>query len=378
MPQGPPFDPNLVTSEGFEGRPLWGPDYASRTSGAARAPTGGGLQYSPQTTGAAAQSGTIPIGQYSGDLGAGIGGGIGNIALLLGAAGEGGTGFYEDALQAYRALQDPDFDLSSLTPAQYRIAATMQPEVFEAQLPGEASLISDSPLARAQQAEGVLGLGEIARTGLPEADRLAAAEGARSVRGALRGGEESAIRSLRRRGRLGAGQELLARETGGREAADLASRLGSDLQRQTLERRLSALSQYGSAAGALRGQDIGVEQSRADAMNRFKEFAALQRQQAAQYGAGARERAQGYNVGTAQDVANQQSQANYQTALQNIERQNQARQTSFQDQLAKTQGIAGAYGSLARDADAEQAAKADQIRGLGGLGGAVGGIGGLF
>lgn len=370
---------NLIGTEGFEGGPLWG---GPRTS---RPPTGGGLQYNPaaaappQTLSALGGAGTIDPRFYGADLGAGLGGGLGNLAVLLGGAGEGARPALEDALQVYMALQDPDFDLSDLTPAQYRIAATMQPELFEAQLPGDPSLIADSPLARAQMAESVLGLGEISRTGLPEADRLAAEQAARAVRGAIRGGEESGIRSLRRRGRLGAGQELLARGAGGREASDLAARLGSDLQRQALDRRLQALSQYGSAAGALRGQDVGVEQSRADAMNRFKEFAALQRQQAAQYGAGARERAQTYNVGTAQDVANQQAEANRQAALENVERQNQMRQQTFQNQLARAGGIAGTQAGLAGVGAAEQKAKAEQLQLIGrSIGGGLGGLGGLF
>ena len=321
-----------------------------------------------------ASPGAITGAQVGGGLGGGIGGLVGNIALLAGAAGRGGKRYLKDALEVYQKIQDPDFDMRDLTPAQYRIAAEMFPETFEAQLPGEAQTIADSPLARAQQAESVLGLQEISRTGLPEADRLAAEEAARAVRGAVRGGEESAIRSLRRRGRLGAGQELQARTAGGRGATDLAARLGSDLQRQALERRLQALGLYGSAAGALRGQDIGVEQSRADAINRFKEFAAVQRQQAAQYGAGARERAQQYNVGTAQEIANAQAQADYQTAQTNIERQNQLRQNLFTSQLARAGGEAGAYRDLYGHAERKRTEKGGQIQALsGGLGQALGG-----
>jgi len=324
----------------------------------------------------------VTAAKVGGGIGGGIGGGLGGLAVLLGAAGKGGKKHLKAALEVWQMLQEPDFDMSDLTPAQFEIAATMQPEVFEAQTAGDPSLIADSPLARAQQSESIIGLGDIARGGLPEADRLAAEEAARAVRGAIQGGEESAIRSLRRRGRLGAGQELLARGAGGREATDLASRLGSDLQRASLDRRMQALSQYGSAAGVQRGQDVGVEQSQANAMNRFKEFAAMQRQQAGQYGAGARERAQGYNVGTAQDISNRQAGADYQTSLQNLTRQNELRQQTFADQLAKTQGVAGVYGNLYMDAEAKQRAKAEQIQGVGaglgqGIGGAIG-LGGLL
>jgi hypothetical protein len=321
------------------------------------------------------------LAEVGGGIGGGIGGAIGSLIGLL-DKGRGGKRYLKDALEVWQMLQEPDFDMSDLTPAQFEIAATMQPEVFEAQTAGEASLIADSPFARAQQSESIIGLGDIAREGLPEADRLAAEEAARAVRGAQRGGEESAIRSLRRRGRLGAGQELLARDVGGREASDLAARLGSDLQRASLDRRMQALSQYGSAAGVQRGQDVGVQQSQANAMNRFKEFAAMQRQQAGQYGAGARERAQGYNVGTAQDISNRQAGADYQTSLQNLTRQNQLRQQTFADQLAKTQGVAGVYGSLYGDAEAKQRAKMEQYQGIGaglgqGIGGAVG-LGGML
>lgn len=346
----------------------------------ARPATGGPLTVDQPATTTAAAGGGIQPGQVGGSLGAGIGGGIGNILLLAGAAGKGGKEFLKDALEVWRKLQSPDFDMRDLDPAEFKIAAEMFPEQFEAQLPGEASLIADSPLVRARQAEALRGMGEIATGGLPEADRLAAMEAQRSVRGAIQGGEEAAITSMRRRGRLGAGQELQARTAGGREASDLAARLGSDLQRQALERRMQALSQYGAMAGGLRGQDLSVEQSRADAMNRFKEFAATQRQGAEQYSAGARERAQGYNVGTAQGIADANEAAKYQTALQNLQRQNALRTDTFNADFARTQGQAGVYGDLARNADAEQAAKAAQIRGISsGVGGALGGIvGGLL
>jgi hypothetical protein len=331
--------------------------------------TGGGLTLSDRS---------LLGGAAGGSIGGGIGGALGNILLLSGAAGRGGKRYLKDILGLYEGIDLPEFDMSTLMGPTYQMAAERTPELYNAQLPGDAQLIADSPLARAQLAQSVAGLGEIAQTGLPEADRLAAEEAARGVRGALRGGEEAAIRSLRRRGRLGAGAELLARSAGGREASDLAARLGSDLQRAALERRLGALGQYGNAASMLRGQDIGVEQSRADAINRFKEFAALQRQQAEQYGAGARERAQEYNVGTTQGLSNAQQTADYQTALENLQRQNQLRQQGFQNELSKTQGMAGVYGNLYRDAEAQQAAKAGQIRGItGGLGQGIGGVIGL-
>ena len=385
--------PPLITTEGFEGGQLWGPG--------GRPPTGGRDIVTPQAApslGAlypslAGRGGTLSLGarQPTGggpnyqrsiigsDIGGGIGGAIGGIFNLIQGTEAGGAEFRQDALRAFQALQIPDFDFSDLTPPQLRLVGLMSPEVYEAQVPQEVKLIMDSPQARSQMEEALRGLGEISREGLPELDRLAAEEAANQIRGALQSGEEAFITNLRRRGRLGAGAETQARSVAARGAAELGSQLGRGLQQETLQRRLQGLRDYGSAAGMLRAQDVGVQQSQADAMNRFQEIAAAQRQQAAQYGAGARERTQAYNVGTQQRLAEGQELSNYETQLENIRRQNELKQAQFGAEQFKAAGIAQQYGGLAQQADAKRAAEERNIQLIGGgIGGAIGGIGGLL
>lgn len=369
------LDPVFTSSQANPvGTPLIGYGGAPGTQ---RPPTGGPATLAPS---ASAQTGAGSLGNPAlyGGIGGGVGSGIGGIAVLLGAGGEGGDEFRRDALQAFQSLQIPDFDFTSLTPPQLRLVALMSPETYEAQVPGEVKLIMDSPEARAQMQESIAGLGTIAREGLPEADRLAAEEAANQVRGAMQSSEEAFITNLRRRGRLGAGAETQARAVAGRGAAELGSRLGRGLQAEALNRRMQALRDYGSAAGAMRAQDVGVQQSQADAMNRFQEIAAMQRQQAAQYGAGARERTQAYNVGTRQDLATGQAMADYQTQRENLERQNQLRQAQFAAEADKASGLAAGYGGLAQSADAEKAARERNLQTLGGgLGQGIGGLIGL-
>lgn len=314
-----------------------------------------------------------------GDLGGGLGGLGSGIALLAGAAGRGGKRFLKSGLEELQGVGLPDFDMSNIDPAVFRVLAERFPELMEASVPGEVSLIDDSAEGRAGQLEALLGTGEIAREGLPDADRLAAEMAGRQVRGALRGGEEAAVSNLRRRGRAGAGGELQSRIAGGRAASGLARDLGSNLQQLSLERRLQALGMQGQQAGQLRGTDILAQGTNADAINRWREFSSMQQQQANMQNQAERARAQQYNVGTTQRVGEQTEGSRYAADVGNIERQNQARMLQNRAEQERAAQIANQYGSLSTDAYNKQKAKAGQIQAVGGgAGGIIGGIAGLL
>ena len=305
------------------------------------------------------------------NVGQGGGQGIGALLGLL-DKGRGGKRYDKDILELYKDLNLPDYVLKDLTAANIPLTGLMSEEQWEAALPGEASQIADSPAVRAQQLQSLAGLKEISEEGLPEADRLAAEEGARAMRGALRSGEETQIQGLRRRGRLGGGGEISARAVGGRLASELGRGMNVDLQREALQRRLQALSMYGSAAGAVRGQDVNTQNINAEAMNRFKQFAAMQQQQANMQNAGERQRVQQYNVETPQALAGQNQMLAYQNAQYNQAYQNQLRGQSYQDELQQAAGMAGAFQRLSEGAYAKQAAKQKTYENIGG------GIGSLY
>jgi hypothetical protein len=317
-------------------------------------------------------------------LGAAIGGGVGQsggqgIGALIGLLdkGRGGKRYDKDILSLYKDLDLPEYVIKDLVAAQIPLTGLMSEEQWEAALPGEAAQIADSPEMRAEQVQAISGLREISEEGLPEADRLAAEEGARAMRGALRSGEETQIQGLRRRGRLGGGGEISARAVGGRLASELGRGLNVDITREALQRRLQALSMYGSAAGAVRGQDVTSQDINAQAMNRFKQFAALQQQQANIGNAAERQRVQQYNVTQPQQLAGQNQLLAYQNAQYNQAYQNQLRGQGYQDELQQAAGMAGAFQRLSEGAYAKQAAKQKTYENIGGgigslYGGAVG------
>ncbi|MCK5652774.1 MAG: hypothetical protein KAJ42_15395 [Gemmatimonadetes bacterium] len=305
------------------------------------------------------------------NVGQGGGQGIGALLGLL-DKGRGGKRYDKDILELYKDLNLPDYVIKDLTAANIPLTGLMSEEQWEAALPGEASQVADSPAVRAQQLQSLAGLKEISEEGLPEADRLAAEEGARAMRGALRSGEETQIQGLRRRGRLGGGGEISARAVGGRLASELGRGMNVDLQREALQRRLQALSMYGSAAGAVRGQDVNTQNINAEAMNRFKQFAAMQQQQANMGNAAERQRVQQYNVQQPQQLAGQNQMLAYQNAQYNQAYQNQLRGQSYQDELQQAAGMAGAFQRLSEGAYAKQAAKQKTYENIGG------GIGSLY
>jgi hypothetical protein len=318
-------------------------------------------------------------GLVGGAVGAGAGRGVGGLIGLLDSS-RGGKRYDKDILSLYQDLDLPDYVIKDLIAAQIPLTGLMGEEQWEAALPGEAAQIADSPEMRAEQVQAISGLREISEEGLPEADRLAAEEGARAMRGALRSGEETQIQGLRRRGRLGGGGEISARAVGGRLASELGRGLNVDITREALQRRLQALSMYGSAAGAVRGQDVTSQDINAQAMNRFKQFAAMQQQQANQANAAERQRVQQYNVETPQALAGQNQLLAYQNAQYNQAYQNQLRGQSYQDELAQAAGMAGAFERLSGGAYAKQAGKQKTYENIGGgIGGLIGGVaGGAF
>ena len=121
----------------------------------------------------------LQSGLLGGALGGGAGRGLGGLIGLL-DKGRGGKRYDKDILELYGDLDLPEYVIKDLIAAQIPLTGLMSPEQWEAALPGDPSLIADSPEMRAEQVQAISGLREISEEGLPEADRLAAEEGARS------------------------------------------------------------------------------------------------------------------------------------------------------------------------------------------------------
>lgn len=309
-----------------------------------------------------------------GDIGAGIGGAIGGIAVLAGAGGKGGDKYYKEALAVMRAVQDPNFDFRQLTPPQLAILAELDPQTYEVRVPDELKTIADSPELRAAQVQGVQKFQEAGREGLPLQERLAAQGIQEQAASEASRMNESVLRDIAQRGGAGGGAEIAARMQANQGAANRASQMGSDLALEAARNRLMFSGEAANMAGQVRGQDVDLRGRNAQMTNQFNQNVANMFTQRNQEAAGARERAQGYNVQQRQGVGEANVMNRYNTQLQNLSRKNQLEQQLFGARMDKATALAGALGRRGLQKDQDKAAKEKTIMSIGqGVGGAAGG-----
>lgn len=314
-----------------------------------------------------------------GDITAGIGGMFGSAAVLAGLGGKGGDKYYKMAMQLYEKINTPTFDARELQPEELQMVKEMFPEVYEAKIPQDVKTAMDSPEMRNAQVTGVNKLERIAEQGMPLEDRMAAQQAEQSmVEGAGRT-QQNILRDLAARGQLSGGMEMQARLSGQQQAANMGSQMGTDLARQSALRSLQAGTDLTQAAGNVRAQDVNVSGQQADAINRFNEMQAQMQNAQAQYAAGARERAQGYNTQTQQGLADQNAQTRMTYAQQNQARTNALRQQQYDNEMKKANAQSGAYNQYGLVKDQNKAAREQNIMGIGqSLGKTIGGVGSLF
>jgi hypothetical protein len=314
-----------------------------------------------------------------GDIGAGLGGTIGGIAVLAGAGGKGGMDEYKEAIELLRKVQEPDFDAHELTAPQLKIFAEYFPEVYKAVVPDEVKLVAESPEARTSQVESLAKLEQIRDQGLPIGERIAAQQAGQRLAGEMAGADKYVMRDLAQRGRLGGGEELSGRMMSNQTAADMANQMGSNLALQASQNRLMGAQGAFQAAGGLRGQDIARNQMNADYANRFNEMVTGRQMQANAAAAGARNEGQLYNVGQQQRIGESNVMNTYANQARNQEYANQLKQQAYNNAYQKASAMAGLTQDLGNQKNLEKAMKDQQILGLGQsvgrLGGGIAGLG---
>jgi hypothetical protein len=296
-----------------------------------------------------------------------IGAGVGNLVI-----GGGGLDQYRKALEVIKAVQEPTFDTSKLTPEQWKVVAQYAPDLYQEKAPEEVKNLVDSPAMQQAQYKALGQLQEVADKGLGEADRLAAIEAQNAMQMQQRRGTESALQDLAARGRLGGGTEMRARIGAGQQAAEMGRGMGSDLQRQAIQNRLNAITQSGNLAGEIRGQNVDTSRQAAEIINRYN---LANRQLSAQTGlqnAQMQNQANLWNAQNQQNTGNQNTQLANQFKMYNQQYPNQMNQQAFQNAMGKANALSGAYNQFGWAKDAERQGK---INALAGIGSGIGGLG---
>jgi len=217
----------------------------------------------------------------------------------------------------------------------------------------------------------MLGFEQVGREGLPLQDRLLGDEAQRAVASEFERANAGIMTNLAQRGRAGGGTEIAARLAASGAGAELARGLASDLARESIQNRLMGMREAGGMAGDIRGADAQTAALNAEMTNRYNQFLASLQTGAARDAAGARERAQQYNVGQAQRLSDANILGGYQSRLGERGRLDDLQDRLFQARMGKIQGQTGALGQVGQAQLARDVAKESNIRAIGG---GVGGI----
>lgn len=233
----------------------------------------------------------------------------------------------------YGGLQTPQFE--KWTPTQYQSAGDYNPEQ------AQASLIKEDPNVRAQQLSALDRMSGLSVNGLSDVDNANFEKARLGGMSVAQSGNASALQNAQARGVQGGGMEFAMREMANQAGADQARSSGLDQASESARQKALYNQAYGQGLSNLRSQDYGANSANANILNNFN-----------QYNTTAANQGQLRNLQNKQDISNQNTgMANYAPMYNN-----QMGQQSYQDQLNKTQGQAGANTGVAQGYGAENAA----------------------
>jgi hypothetical protein len=297
---------------------------------------------------------------------------VSSLAAAKSARGDGGAGSTLDAIAAeMRGINAPTaeeltYRLDNMV--QQGLISPEQAKTFLVEQSGYNE-ITDDPRLRGAQMDALSSLANISESGgLTMTDR-ARLEQITSRQGQEeRGGRQAIQQRAAEMGRSGSGLEyadLLMNQQG---SAGRASQEGTDLAALAEERALESLTQGASLAGNVRGQDFEQAARKAEAKDTLSKFNAGQLQGTELTNVGARNAAQEGNLAERQRIADE----NARIAGTNREIASTAKQTAFENELAKKRVVADALTAKAQQQAEKQKSKAAMAGGMAGVAGSVG------
>lgn len=216
----------------------------------------------------------------------------------------------------------------------------------------EMGKITEDSSLRDAQKSALASLQNRAKVGLSAEDRAALNQVRQETQRDAEAKRQQILQSMAARGQGGSGAELIAQLQAGQGAAEQAAAGSDSLMAQAQQRALQALGQSADVASQVRGQDFGVNQAKASALDERNRFLAQNSIERQRQNVGALNQAQQSNLSEQQRIAD----ANASMKNAETQRQNQAQRDLFQDKLglasAKANALTGQanyYGQQAQN-----------------------------
>jgi len=259
----------------------------------------------------------------------------------------------EQGVQEWLKLNIPDIDSQKLALEEFVRTGKMDPklEATVKPLDSQFAKIQQDPRLKETRMRALQAMEEQAYGGEQVQDTAARQQALIDSGAKSRGQQEAITSSMARRGQLGSGLELAARQNAAQAEGDRLASTGLDIEAQRRDRALRSMAGAATAAGDLANTDFAQKSAAAQAQDAINLFTTKNTQNVLGQNVNRANEAQLYNLNMDQDIANKN------TGVRNYEQEeNKALiQQQFDNQKVKTAGETGQY-----DAQADQTTKQGQ------------------
>ena len=280
----------------------------------------------------------------------------------------------------------PAFDMSNLTPEDYKVVAQYVPEAAARIEEVNPTIVKETAAMGEGREAQLSALRRLSGISQQEQDpELMQTLNMASQRGQMEAQSrgQSILQDANRRGMLGSGLSAAMQGQAGIGSMQQAAMTSQDAATQAYKNRLQAMMQGAELGGSIRTQDISLQGKNADIINAFNQRTTRAAQDLESQRIADLNNARRYNAGVAQDIDNKNVAQRYDANVVNRTRQdslakygaewnrsaqqygNTQAQQEFNNDLAKANGQAGVSGNAVNNMLGAGQDKANAITGLG-------------
>lgn len=266
------------------------------------------------------------------------------------------------------AVQAPNFDMSSLTPEDYKVVGKYNPQLIDFVEEKFPELVkADSREAKegleAQRA-ALNKFRNLGQTGRDLESDILTENAAKQA--AIQGqGMIGSIReNMAQRGISGGGSELAQSLIAAQGAQNRASMTSQQAAMEAYRNRLQAMRDAANLGGNMRSEAIGIESQNKNAINSFNQRYAARKQDWSQNQADRSNDGQRFNLTNEQDIANKNVGTRNQYQVGERDRRDNLQQREYDNEMDKVRAQAGITSGAREDARASGQANADMYSGV--------------
>lgn len=290
-----------------------------------------------------------------------LAGGIGG--LQEASAADRAALLQDKAVQEWLRVNVPDIAGQQLSLEEFIQTGRLTPELEQAAKLAETEFakVQADPKLKEARLRALSSLEEQGFGGEQVQDEAAREQAIIDSGAANRGRQEAILGDMERRGQLGSGLELAARQDAAQAEGDRLASQAMDLESQRRLRGLEAISQAGDLAGDIQSDDWKMASDVAKAKDAINLFNTQNAQSVAGRNVDRNNDASRYNLDLQQGIADKNvASRNYQQ-----EKNKALIQQQFENKAAKAAGVSGQYGQQAKAELAAGQSAADMWGSLG-------------